>query len=274
MVNFSKHPVIKGAVRATIRAIGPIVHALRLSGLFRMLEIGFAMILGKGAGAVDRIEWEVDAAARMIQRPDPVLVDLGANMGEWSRLMLDRFPDSEQLVMVEPMPELAQGLREMPFDRKHVVQSAIGQEPATSQFYYYPRVTGISSLHMRKELDFDENEVLVRDVEVTTIDHIVDALKLPRIDFMKMDLEGHELFALRGARAAFEKKLIKAVAFEIGTSNVNSRTFFRDMWDFFSEFGFRLYRIVPGGRLAAVSHYSEDLEYFKYFTNYVAVAPE
>jgi len=37
-------------------------------------------------------------------------------------------------------------------------------------------------------------------VKVTTIDRFVEVNKLPRVDFIKMDVEGHELSVLTGAR--------------------------------------------------------------------------
>jgi len=36
-------------------------------------------------------------------------------------------------------------------------------------------------------------------VKVSTIDNFVEANKLPRVDFIKMDVEGHELKVLKGA---------------------------------------------------------------------------
>ena len=37
------------------------------------------------------------------------------------------------------------------------------------------------------------------EVPVTTLDKIVEELRLPRVDFIKMDIEGAEREALRGA---------------------------------------------------------------------------
>ena len=90
-------------------------------------------------------------------------------------------------------------------------------------------------------------------------------------DFLKMDLEGHELFALRGAGDYLAPGKIAALAFEFGSANVNSRTFFRDFWELLTPLGYTLYRMVPGGRTLKISHYDETLEFFRGATNYLAV---
>jgi len=41
-------------------------------------------------------------------------------------------------------------------------------------------------------------------VKVTTIDKFVEANKLPRVDFIKMDVEGHELKVLKGAHETIQ----------------------------------------------------------------------
>jgi len=51
-------------------------------------------------------------------------------------------------------------------------------------------------------------------VKVTTIDKFVEANKLPRVDFIKMDVEGHELKVLKGAHetiGAFKPSLALSV---------------------------------------------------------------
>lgn len=266
---------MKWLAQMIVRILGPVICALGLERVLHTVEVGAAMLAGKGIGAVtgpgDDLRWETVAAARCITRPDPVLMDLGANRGEWSRLMVARFPQAAHLIMVEPIAELAGKLAAIDFGRKTVVDAAVADAAGTAKLFYYPQSPNISSLHARKEMQFGDPSVLERTVKVTTIDAIVEELKLARIDFMKMDLEGHELAALRGASEAISRGIIKAISFEIGTSNINSRTFFRDCWELLTAAGYRIKRIVPGGHLLDIQHYTEDLEYFSYFTNYVAV---
>jgi UDP-3-O-acyl-N-acetylglucosamine deacetylase len=50
----------------------------------------------------------------------------------------------------------------------------------------------------------DSSHASVR-VPLTTIDRIVAELNLPRVDFIKMDIEGAEIPALRGAHATLER---------------------------------------------------------------------
>jgi hypothetical protein len=87
---------------------------------------------------------------------------------------------------------------------------------------------------------------------------------------MKLDIEGAELSALLGAAASLSRGRIDTIAFEFGSANVYSRTFFRDFWQLLADAGFRLWRILPGGGLLAVDSYSEQLEHFRGVSNYLA----
>ena len=86
-----------------------------------------------------------------------------------------------------------------------------------------------------------------------------------------MDIEGHELHALRGAARILKRRGVDAIEFEFGSANVNSRTFFRDYFDLLTAAGFAISRIAPGGTLFPVRIYHERLEYFRGATNYLAV---
>ena len=88
-----------------------------------------------------------------------------------------------------------------------------------------------------------------------------------KIDFVKLDVEGHELDVLDG----FGEKIrdVKMIQFEFGGCNIDSRTFFRDFWIFFQKNKFDLYRIIPFGMMKLKS-YSENYENFL-TTNFLAV---
>lgn len=93
------------------------------------------------------------------------------------------------------------------------------------------------------------------------------------VDFAKFDVEGAELSALHGGARTFSRKAIGALSIEFGSSNINSRTFFRDFWDFLTGYGFELFRVLPGGRTLRIEEYYEDLEHFRGVSNYVARRP-
>jgi hypothetical protein len=108
------------------------------------------------------------------------------------------------------------------------------------------------------------------EVEVSTIDQVIESQKIDFVDFMKMDVEGHKLFALRGTWQSLASRKIGALSFEFGCGNINARTFFRDFWELLTGAGFSIWRIPPFGKDILVSDYYEDTEYFRGATNYVA----
>jgi hypothetical protein len=80
---------------------------------------------------------------------------------------------------------------------------------------------------------------------------------------MKMDIEGHELFALRGAQRSLAAGKIGALAFEFGCGDINSRTFFRDYWELLTAANFAIYRIPPMARPFPSSNISRMRNIFR-----------
>lgn len=95
-------------------------------------------------------------------------------------------------------------------------------------------------------------------------------MNVQRMHVLKMDIEGHEMAALKGSERVLNEGKIDTIQFEFGSANVNSRTFFRDLWESFTSYHFILYRIVSGGTALPIRKYSESLEYFRGATNYIA----
>ena len=107
-------------------------------------------------------------------------------------------------------------------------------------------------------------------VETTTIDDFIAAHRIDAVDYIKVDVEGHELAVMKGARRSLEQRIIKAFSFEFGQADVASRTFFRDIWQHLNSLDLRVYRLGHDGVAIHIPKYSYDLESFAGVANYVA----
>jgi len=82
-------------------------------------------------------------------------------------------------------------------------------------------------------------------VKVTTIDRFVEANKLPRVDFIKMDVEGHELKVLAGARETIKtfKPSLALSAYHRGDDLINLPKFLLELNP---DYKFYLRHCTPG----------------------------
>ena len=64
-------------------------------------------------------------------------------------------------------------------------------------------------------------------------------------------------------------KKIKIIQFEFGPASIDSKTFFKEFYNFFTNLNFKIYRITPSS-LEKISNYNESIEYFR-VTNFVAI---
>jgi FkbM family methyltransferase len=259
--------------RIAKRLAAPLSRTVNSRGLLKLARYAEAylnILLGKGSGTGWDLGGEIKAAVSTLRTDRPVVFDVGANRGDWTRSFLEQVPGAT-VVMFEPSAGCQKHLTPLVNERVKLIPLAVGAAPGSAQLWSSSETDGAASLHPRKDTYFAEAHFESQQVEITSIDHYLSANEHGPIDFMKLDIEGHELAALQGADAALSSGRIRALAFEFGAANINSRTYFRDFWDYLKERRFDLSRILPGGRLSPVGEYSEDLEYFRGVTNYVAV---
>jgi FkbM family methyltransferase len=233
----------------------------------------FLMGIGAGSEVADSGEAAVFRLLR--RRPAPLTVfDVGANQGQFLTAALEALADTDHRIhSFEPgkgtFALLAARHGHTPRVMLHNL--AVGRSAGTATLWYDEEGSGIASL-TRRDLDhlgipFGRSE----PVPVTTIDDHCHRHGVDRIDLLKLDIEGHELDALEGARGMFDRAAIGMVLFEFGGCNIDTRTYFRDFWHFFSGRGMRLQRVTPGGLLVPIDAYREVLEQFR-TTNFVALS--
>lgn len=257
--------------KALAKPLSRLVAHPKTAQFSQLIETYVCILLGKGGGTGWAIEAEINAATSVILHPAPIIFDVGANIGEWSLLMQRHCPPSSRFFLFEPQPACQTIIEEKKISNSTLIPRAVSSVAGrTIELFVGDETSGIASLHPRRDSYFGEVEFSAIDVSTVTIDDVVEEYELDRIDFLKMDVEGHELSVLKGAMGSLQAGRIRALSFEFGSGNINSRTFFHDFWDLLTPFGFKIYRILPSGRLMLIDAYYEDCEYFRGVTNYVA----
>jgi len=113
-----------------------------------------------------------------------------------------------------------------------------------------------------------------RSIKTETIDAYCQRNGIDNIDIFKIDVEGHELAVLKGAKEMLRTQRIRAVAYEIGPHQMAGREFYKDFYDFFDEMGYRNLRYREAGwKAAPITEYTSSLEKFDQVCMRMAVRP-
>lgn len=179
----------------------------------------------------------------------PTVFDVGANIGAYSKAVLDACP-SARIFAIEPHPVTFATLEgTLGNGRARVINAALGVENGSFELYDYRDDDGSShaSLHKGVIEELRRRPSVSHEVTVRRLDDLARELGVARIDLLKIDTEGNELAVLRGAESLIRAGAVDVVQFEFNEMNAISRTFFKDFWDFLPEYDF--HRLLPGGNM-------------------------
>jgi FkbM family methyltransferase len=235
--------------------------------LIHVVERKCAYVQGKGYGTAT-IRREVNLVQKLLGRAPQLAVDIGGNIGDYTAELLKTTPSLEVHVF-EPSALNIGKLRERFATQKNVtiVPSGVSNSTETATLYANRPGSGLGSLTKRNlahfKIDFDHSETVS---VIRFEDYWGRELRRRQIDIVKIDIEGHELAALKGFGEAIQS--VAVLQFEFGGSNIDTRTFFQDFWYFFQKVDFDVYRITPLG-LERIERYRETDETFL-VTNFIA----
>lgn len=204
----------------------------------------------------------------LINGNNPVIFDVGANIGEWSGEVLKKF-DKVRMFAFEPSAKAYAVLTENIKDsRITIFNMGMNDIAGDKPFYTVSGSNAVSdtvcgSLFKRRVpgMSFDYSG----SIKLTTIDDFCLQNSIGKIDFLKIDVEGNELNVLKGAAKMIADGTIKHIQFETGVAD--SRLLLRDFYDILPNY--RICRIIQHG-LSEMGDYHEKLEIFGY-ANYLAI---
>jgi FkbM family methyltransferase len=192
----------------------------------------------------------------------PIIFDVGANKGQYANLINKVFDGSAKIYSFEPgkftYSELLKNIKNIKNVKTY--NFGLGSEERDMYLNYDDQGSGLASVYERKlehaNIDFKKKE----KIDIRTLDGFCKANKIERIDLLKIDVEGHEMEVLKGAKTILDGRKISAIQFEFGGCNIDSRTYFQDFFYLLKK-DYAIYRILQDG-LREIRRYSELQEIF------------
>ena len=171
-------------------------------------SLGNFWIPAPGKGLLNWLLWEITVqhvyeSGKVTLHPGDTVIDCGAHIGVFTRYALSR--GASRVVAIEPEPTNtaileANFLKEIAEGRVKLVKAGVWNERAyltlSDSEDNSARHTFVADLEHSKKLP---------GMPVLPLDEIVGQLGLDRVDFIKMDIEGAERRALKGARQTLER---------------------------------------------------------------------
>lgn len=181
-------------------------------------------------------------------KEDSVIIDVGANAGYFTKIFASLAPQG-RVYSFEPGGYARSILTKVISIRglKNVTMIPMGlsDTPATNTLHMPVKVKGnlgFGLSHLGDDKTVDPRETLTEDIQLTTLDAFVAQHAIKRVDLIKIDIEGWELRALKGAEKtiAAHKPVLMLEMVDRFLSRAGDSS--RAMWDFLKGHGYDIYR--------------------------------
>jgi FkbM family methyltransferase len=193
------------------------------------------------------------------------MLDIGANRGDWTGEAL-RWSDSRDITIYafEPTNMIRSTLMDRFVDQRAVVvlPYAISDMTGTAVLYSQGGTSGTNSLSAC-------SGHYAESVEVTTIDRFCDERLIRALSLIKIDIEGFDYLALRGAEDMLKNGKVEIVQFEYNWRWLLNRASIRDVFVFLRDMPYRFGKLRRG-RIEFYDEWHFELDRF-FENNYVLV---
>lgn len=250
------------------RALQPLHERLHHAALVGMNYGGGSITESSGERAALR-----HAASLLRDEGSPVIFDVGAHYGSFTKAALAEFGDRATVHAFEPSAAAravfeTNRLGALQSGRAVLLPFGLAANKGAARLHAPVEGWSIATLHADAFAD-RRGAMKAEDVELRTMDEYCSHAGIERVHYLKLDTEGHELEVLRGAGRMLAEGRVDMVQFEFGEADLFSRVFFRDLHALLAP-RYALHRILSGG-LWPIDAYKPELEIFR-TANYLAIA--
>jgi len=189
-------------------------------------------------------------------RSSKVFVDVGANIGWYTLGAAAKYPDL-QVYSFEPMPTTFGWLNKNKdlndLNNVHLFNFGLSNEDDEIDFYYSPEGSGNASARNLTNKD----DTIKITVNVKIMDKM-EEFKSIKIDFMKIDVEGAELFALQGAIKLIERDRPVIFCEILRKWSKQFNYVPDDILIFLRDLGYECFEIIEDGILNRIKNIDEN----------------
>lgn len=202
----------------------------------------------------------------------PIIFDVGANIGEYSEMLVDKLEGSEYTIhLFEPQKSCNDDLKQKFSHNSKVIQNNFGlsDKEGVVTIYKNSEKSALTSLYKRNLEFYDLKMNIEEEITLKRADQYIKSNNISHINLLKVDVEGHELDAFAGFGEYLNSDFIDFIQFEYGGANLDSHTTLMDFYELLNSKGFKICKILPNH--LEYREYNPRFENFIY-QNYVAVS--
>ena len=169
------------------------------------------------------------------------IMDIGAHVGSWSTLTKAIFPEAKYC-LIEPQLEMEEYLKSFCSSSKNSIYYLAGAGAVSGEKSLTIWDDHAGSSFLPFEDDALAQSGKQRKIKIVTVDEIIKSGEFPVPELVKLDVQGYELEALKGAESIFGKTevFILEVSF-FPFNDTPGNPLFADVVNFMVERGYLVY---------------------------------
>lgn len=201
-----------------------------------------------------------------------IIFDVGANIGEYTEY-LSILKNNLEFHCFEPSKITFNKLEERVLskdtkNRFYLNNYGLSNFEEEMELFIYNETGGTNSIYFNENFSNNKNQVKKEKIKLRKLDDYISENKISVIDFLKIDVEGHEYKVINGCVESLRKKIIKCIQFEYNNYWLKSGTKLLEMLKLLESYHYEFYRLTPWGKIR-IKNLKTSLENYKH-SNYVA----
>ncbi len=212
-------------------------------------------------------EAKYDKVMQVILKDTDITMDVGGNIGQYALLFAQY---SKKVYTFEPMPKMIERLqyhiRLNHLENKlTLIPKALSNKQDTLKFQL-PNAANSGTATTVLGWANNSNEII--EVEAIRLDDLIEQEKLQgRIDLVKMDIEGAELFALQGMTGLLSSDHKPMLILEVNDDMMRLAGYSaEELQTFLSNYGYTAFEITKRGLRGPVDHIASLSENYCFLT--------